>query len=357
MSEPSPTLGVMRLLLMIAALASGGCRYLLDDPAASPDAAPPSDGDALCAFGAGLISVDGFCLRDAPQPVVRLEGGTLDTEIDARWLARDTGGDYCVVAGGAVTIAGLKVVGTRPLIVVALTTIDVLGPLDVSSDLDATRPAPGADRGCQPEIAGALFTGGAGGSFGSAGGRGGTRTGTPVYPSPTFVIGAPDELRGGCSGATHALRGSGGGGGVYLVARASLRIANTIDASGAPGLGGVPNGGEPTGGGGGGAGGMIVLDGQPLELGAAARVIAHGGGGGEGAGGQEPGADGSESRGGTLGAARGGDGGDGASQLSAATSGTSDQTSGGGGGGGFGVIWIRGGSVGDAFVSPLPLVL
>jgi hypothetical protein len=347
----------MRLWLVLAAFAGGGCRYLLDDPAASPDALAPGDGDALCGFGAGLISVDGFCLRDAPEPVVRLEGGTLDTEIDARCLALDTGGDYCVVAGGAVTIAGLKVVGARPLIVVALTTLDVLGPLDVSSDLDATRPAPGAGRGCEPEVEGALFTGGVGGSFGTAGGRGGTATGTPVRPSPVFAIAAPDELRGGCAGVTHALSGSGGGGGVYLVSRARLRVTNTIDASGAPGRGGVPNGGEPTGGGGGGSGGMIVLDAQPLELASTARVIAHGGGGGEGAGGQEPGVAGNESRGGTLGAARGGDGGDGASQLSPATNGTSDQTSGGGGGGGFGVIWMRGGGVGDAFVSPPPLVL
>jgi hypothetical protein len=181
-------------------------------------------------------------------------------------------------------------IGSRPLILVAVSTITVAATLDVASHRvsgqhGAGSPSPECTFGTLPP--GGNGGGGAGGSFGGRGGDGGGATARGIAGTPTV----PTEIRGGCPGQRGASLGGvsvsqfgAGGGAIYLIANESITITGTINASGAGASAtGFSGGGTGLGGGGGGSGGMIGLDAAILDI--SGRVFANGGGGAGGTGG------------------------------------------------------------------------
>lgn len=110
----------------------GGGDAGIDAPGMSADA-PPS-GTAVC-YGPSGWQV---CLDAAATGQVQLSG-TLNTDTGtqclknqpASWTAAQP--DACIIVGDTVTVAALNVTGTRPLVLVAQTQINVTGLLDVSS--------------------------------------------------------------------------------------------------------------------------------------------------------------------------------------------------------------------------------
>ncbi|HEX7836853.1 MAG TPA: hypothetical protein VF469_05285 [Kofleriaceae bacterium] len=272
--------------------------------------------------------------------------------------------DACFVVGDTVIVASLKATGSRPLVIVARSQINVMGLLDVASHrMSGTEGAGSQPTDCkpfgrnpgngQPNGGGG---GGAGGSFMFPGADGGTGDGVNHQggQAPSSDVGAPTRLRGGCPGQP----GNGGkpndagagGGAVYLVSAGEISISGKINASGAGG-----GGGDATdGGGGGGSGGTIVLYGSPVTTMATTVLLANGGGGGGGGStGPAKGVNGVDpgfgvpitaalgGGGGILNGGTGGDGGSGYAQSSNAGTGTSGDTGAGGGGGGGGGGYIQ----------------
>ncbi len=310
--------------------------------------APPMG--ANC-FGHGFTVV---CPKIVPTTAYSISATTMvDTSVGSSdclelMPANDT---VCVVGGTKVTISSfLKAHGSRPLVVLSLSTLDVISEIDVNSAKDS--PGAGATgagcTGTAPTLAGG---GGYGGSFGGKGGNGGATVPPGGAAGDAFV---PTALRGGCPG------GAGkdptgfvglGGGAVALIAVDAISVLGTINASGTYGSGGVSG---ASGGNGGGAGGMIVFDSATLGVGAIAQIFANGGGGGEGTSSSgTTGGDGADPSSTTAGGhggngtSSGGNGGDGATLGTArdpvdAESGGDGTTTGGagGGGGGFGVIKV-----------------
>lgn len=313
---------------------------------------PPPDTPEGC-YGAGIVTV----CPDAPvtgnTQIAIPNQATLSTTSSPTCVpyhlpsgAPDT--TYCVVAAKTVSvgIAGRWIInGTKPLVVIATTTMTIDGLIDAASHRGGN-VGPNADpAACPSGGTPTVDAGGPGGSFGTAGGGGGGSTNDPKIPSAPATP-SPMVLRGGCPGTAGNGGNSGaagrGGGAIYLIA-AELRINGTINASGAAGNGA----GLSAGGGGGGSGGMIGLDSPAITIGALGRVFANGGGGGEGGGNSNGGNDGVDSAGPLLvstggrgNAGVGGDGGDGATGTTAATAGENQDDSGGGGGGGVGVIRV-----------------
>jgi hypothetical protein len=259
--------------------------------------------------------------------------------------------DYCVLAGTSVTLAAnqsIRGFGTKPLVVVSTSTMDVQGTIDVSSNKSAPPAGLGANANssmCTDGTAAQGVAGAFGGSFGGKGGNGdtiGTDTGG-IAATPLTAL--PMTLRGGCAGGTGGASGGAGGpggGAVALVAGTSINVAGKVNASGSGGHGG---GETKCGGGGGGSGGMIVLD-APTVTGTG-MVFANGGGGGQGGtlGGGHGGDDGHESMAPTdppaggknlTGGREGGPGGDGSFGTAPNGAAAPDQAGGNGGGGGGG---------------------
>ncbi|MFT5128364.1 MAG: hypothetical protein ACI8W8_001974, partial [Rhodothermales bacterium] len=132
--------------------------------------------------------------------------------------------------------------------------------------------------------------GGAGGGFGGIGGVGSTAGSSPTASSVGYGTAALTELYGGsggggghrsANGSSWETGGGGGGGGALeLVARGTLTLNGSIDASGGPGGQVDPDGGNGNDyGGGGGGGGGVILAGINVVLGAASSVSATGGDG------------------------------------------------------------------------------
>ena len=276
----------------------------------------------------------------------------------------------------------LRVVGTRPLIVVA-SVVSVAGVIDAS----AAREVPGAG-GSGPMAgtgaggiggAAAPYEGGSGGAgFGTAGALGGASTGAsaatggsagPAYGTPSLTLlsggsGGGNGTTGvACSGAV-ALGGAGGGA-LQLTATTSLTIASTgavIAGGGGGGAGRLCAGNsEPARGGG--SGGAIYLQAATIDV--AGVVAANGGGGGgasistamlSGTAGADGGAAATPAAGGMMGTfASGGAGG---ALATAPTVGRSTMNSdGGGGGGAVGRIVLRGTASVTGTVSPAPTSL
>jgi hypothetical protein len=240
--------------------------------------------------------------------------------------------------------ATLRVVGSKPLAIVAASTMDISGTIDVAVGGAAHR------NNCDPAV-GANGNGGAGGGggggFGSIGGAGGDGNSDGVARAGGnggTAQARPQAPLGGCDGAgggdSTGVGGPGGrGGGAVMLVASSITINSTgrIDACG--GGGGYGRSGDG-GGGGGGSGGFILLEAKTLQIDGA--VIANGGGGGEGGEATGPGQVGSRglastspAPGGAGNAAEGGDGGaGGAAQLLAGRASTQTKPGGGGGGGG-----------------------
>lgn len=256
------------------------------------------------------------------------------------------GSEAVVRVHGSISIGGtLRVVGTRPLILVARDGISITGGIDVSAV--AATPGPGGRAGATSSGASASGPGngrggahdgdwddgggGGGGQCGAGGegGDGGAARGG-AGGGVTDVAADPESIRGGGGGGAgngdHFGRGGGGGGGVQLSSRGSITVGGRVLARGADGANGFGGDDNDGAGGGGGAGGWILLEAPSVMV--TGTLDASGGRGGSG---QNGGAGGGGGAGASL---AGGGGGDNAS-------GWGDPGDGGGGGGGAGCIVVR----------------
>jgi hypothetical protein len=293
--------------------------------------------------------------------------GTLNTDTSMLCQSAQPGTGWtsqpasCFVVGTNISVTGVVVTGSRPLVLFASGNITVSGGIDAASHRDGTT-GPGAasqlcsafPRGPKNDTSGA--GGGAGGTFRTKGGNGGNGNGVADSGglSPN-ALPAPTELRAGCTGqkggrgnspgGNNGGEGGPGGGALYLVAGGTITINNNIvlnvSGAGATALT-SPDGGFFAGGGGGGSGGMIKLHAATLSV-SGARLMANGGGGSGGADHNTAGTSGNDptvvTAGGTGGTAmnaggNGGNGFGGTNQAQNGANGGSNQGGGGGGGGG-----------------------
>ncbi len=259
-----------------------------------PDGPP---GNSVC-YGPSGWQV---CMAAKPTGQVQLQG-TLNTDRSdaqdpclknqpAGWTTAQP--EACFVVGDTITVASLSVTGTRPLVLVAETSITVTGLLDAASHRAGGAVGPGAASAgdCKPfggaPAMGPPGGGGAGGGFMLAGGDGGRGNGatdmsTAGGKAAGVQVGAPTRLRGGCAGQPggggNASDGGAGGGAVYLVSAGTISVTGKIDVSGAGGAGQNALHGA----GGGGSGGMIVLLASSISTMQSTLLVAGGGGGGGG---------------------------------------------------------------------------
>lgn len=323
-------------------------------------------------YGTGAYTV---CSNTAPLGSITIPDGTLNTfssqlcaDLQPRgWI--DAGQPQaCFIIASDITVGTVRAYG-YPLVLVATNSITVNGLLDVGGHIGSYGTTSNSSAPCGPfGSMPTTMSGGAGGSFMTAGGNGGDHngpTGAGGIAAPA-VASPPAVLRTGCGGQAGWENSGAGfpGGIVYIVAGASITLASgsTVNASGAPGKGGnfINDAGN-----GGGSGGMIALHAPTFAV-SGARLLANGGAGGEGDDNGvidgTYGTDGSEvdytspstpAPGGT--GTGGGDGGRGASQGVAAApgAGASSAASAGAGGGGLGYILASQPMTG-ALVSPAP---
>ena len=328
-----------------------------------PDVRPDTPPDARVCFGTAPFTI---CFSSPPAGSIDVSmattfntdtGTVTGTQLNcAAPMSGGTG--YCVLAADTITInQPLRAIGTKPLVLVAATSISVAlaGSIDVGSHrigaVDSLGAGANPPAGCNtplpPSSAGGNSGGGGGGSFVGAGGSGANGG---AGGGGGHVPGAPlgTVLRGGCAGQNGAGvlpgKGGAGGGAVFLIAGSGITIGGAIQAGGEGGSGGS-NGGD--GGGGGGAGGLIGFDAMTIMV--SGTLIANGGGGGGGAssGGQDggPGADAASTTpatGGNGGGASGGAGGAGSAGAAGGSGATAVDAAGGGGGGGGGAGLIKG---------------
>ena len=260
----------------------------------------------------------------------------------------------CFVLGTSITMTGTTIVtGSRPLVLVASQDIAISQTLDAAAHVGVAGPAPGAPFSSCPAF---LTTpggtngagGGAGATFMTQGGNGGTGDGGTANPAGIApgASAAPMVLRAGChgqlggtSGNTAGVAGAAGGV-VYLLAGGTIVINGAINVSGSAGRGG----GNFTGGSGAGSGGMIWLNATTINA-TGGRLMANGGGGAGGGDMSASGSDGSDAAlsmsqtpalgGPSNGAgAAGGTGFAGSTPAAAAAAGGGNKGGGGGGGGG-----------------------
>jgi len=254
----------------------------------------------------------------------------------------------------------LKVLGSRPLIIVAWDFIQIKGTLDLSANGTTSGPGGGAGGATASDGAGCgggpkgtnpgsmdPWGGGAGGSFGGKGGSGnksGKATCGDSCLSP--LVGGS----GGGGGRNINGEGGAGGGSLQLTAGSTIVVDGVIHAGGGGGRGGK-YGDTGAGGGGGGSGGGVLL--EALQVTINGTVAANGGGGGGSATLKTSGGAGKDgdttitpAAGGNAGTAwfAGAGGAGGAYATINGGNGGSGVASIGGGGGGAGRICIRTGS-------------
>jgi hypothetical protein len=354
-----------------------GCRQLLgiDDPivtgldASGADSidAPPGVLDVAHLSPATEVMLVGAGSLMLPSTTIDTTTGTVAPALPQGAVIlssapQESGNDVMVIQAGSIAIDGLLIVaGSRPLVIVATTTLVVNANIDVAAM--RAMPGPGGFGSGSGPGAGSAGLGGAslsdcgggGGSFGGLGGSGGRCDGVGVGPSAGPVYGSQAVLEGGAGGGAGrgtncAPPGGAGGGTLQLTAGVSITLATaaSIDASGGGGTraGACMNDGGS--GAGGGAGGMIYLQ-APMLLGSG-RLGANGGGGAGGgsAGGGTLGGDGGDGTAasgglggvGAMGAA-GGDGASGGTPGMPGTGTVNTDSNGGGGGGGAGRIFFH----------------
>ena len=366
------------------ALVLGGCSFSASAPgSATIDSAPPIidsaplDGKVPAVCEGAYVNV---CV-DPPQSDVTLTQNinTTNSPLCAAYTATPSTTGACVITGQSITIpsgATVSVTGNRQLILFSTGSIRISGTLDAAGHGRTSGPfgdAGPCGAGAKNPTSGKQGGGGWGGSFGgpgSNGGNGASGSGGVAPPAITATT-----LRGGCrgsDGANNEFRNGGGshgggGGAVLLIARTTITIDGTVNASGGSGGHGAFGGG----GGGGGSGGMIALDAvDSVTL--QGKCFANGGGAGEG-GSFNNGRDGGESKapdsagtGGQGGSVTGGDGGNGGFGTTGSLPGSNGtkgnpQTGdggGGGGGGGVGIIKVfataQSGTDDPTKIAPLP---
>lgn len=348
-------------------------------------------------YGSASGLLGSLCFATAPiTPLTLAAGSTVNTATigagNCTEIRAQTGGgpSLCVIAASTIDVASgaaVRVVGSNPIVLVAVQTIQIDGTLDASSRVSDLPGATGA--GARSAIAcnaagidGTTSTNGinggggggaAGGSFSGLGGAGGNGKGQPgaLHGSPampsstTALVGGCPGGRGGhgngncpgvgvpCGGGP----GGNGGGAIYVIAGGSITVGGSIDASGQGGAGGTDGFNNSGGGGGGGTGGLIGLDAPHITV--TGSVFANGGGGGGGGGstevdhgqaGTDPTASAVAAQGGTGGldngsGTAGGDGGAGSvgkTVPGTGKAGTQVDSAGGGGGGGPGLVRVFG---------------
>lgn len=366
---------------IVVALAGTGCNQLLgiddltriDGGGGAVDAAPIDSFDSPPAMTCAMLIAPAKCFPSATGMGAVTIVGAVNTSAGAGGDSRcvsvllSTGPELCAIIGDTIAVpsSGATITGTRPLLLLASTTITVTGVLDASSSIEGTaRTGPGSadPPSCTlPTESGNGndgHGGGAGGSFITSGGDGGDGAGQQGRGGANAATAlVTTDLRAGCRGSTGGGGtgggvGGAGGGAIYLVAGTEIVINNRVVANGAGGAGATSIAG---GGGGGGAGGMIALDAPTVTLtGAAAQVSANGAGGGEGtfsstarkgnestvwnvaaAGGNGGSAPGGAGGAGSVLAGEGADASDGSTQ-------SGNEGGGGGGGGGGGLVWLKG---------------
>ena len=275
-----------------------------------------------------------------------------------------TTGLALILAMRSLTITGggsLTIVGPTPLIFAVYGDARLEGPVRSNGHVEHITP----ETGCPESGQGGPGDedtrgggGGGGGAFGANGGQGGMTNsaegGTAgEAPSLPSLIPLRTGCPGGAGGDGNIVNGAGGAGGAaggafQISAAEQVRLASSLSANGAGGLGGNLDAG---GGGGGGGGGILVEGWEVVYAAADAWLTANGGGGGGGGNDNfrgapgEPGLETSDqpAAGGT-GAFRGNSGGPGGAAADPQGQGGKDTTStvgAGGGGGSVGRIEVR----------------
>jgi len=320
-----------------------GCQFAKADPVSDggDDGAGGDSPQGLCFGGA----IERVCLVALPtMPVSIADDQRIDTGSSPLCVPVVSATvDACVVAGASIDISGnLTGVGSRPLVLVSLSHVSVIGRVDVSSRLAGTGAGANGTH-CRAGTPPAQTGGGAGGSFGGPGGGGGSGNGPGGISASAEAVAAP--LRGGCAGQSlNPAAETAGGGAVDFIAAGTIEIRGVVDASGAGGSGGSAG---DFGGAGGGSGGTIAFDAPMVVLDTGAQVFANGGGGGGGGTDTQPGTVGSDPTQptqpapGGAGGGNQGTGGDGSAGATLNGSiGSNGAGAGGGGGGGAGMIGI-----------------
>lgn len=262
------------------------CTGVIGEDAAMPIDAPACVGRAMPPFH--QVCPTSF----RPAKMVNTPE-TIDTSTCDLRHSQSEGPTLCVIAFERLTISSTLVVfGPEPAILIGRDGITVTenGAILAASTQTEARPAPGRNFSTCAQMNGNSTDtasgagGGAGGSFSFAGGGGGNGQVLGALPAP--VVTTPKIVRGGCRGGRGGAGpdagplGGSSGGAVYLMSNGRIQIDGTINASGAGGAAA----GTHDGGAGGGSGGMILLDGNPLSVGSAAKIFALGGGGSPGGG-------------------------------------------------------------------------
>jgi hypothetical protein len=341
------------------------------------DASPDIGGDIgpVCFGGDGISKLAPmFCASSVP-PHIDVTSFNTDTGCSGPGFAmwgQNAGPPVCIVYAGTISVdsPSARITGSIPLVLASAGTITITGGLSVASSQQPQVDGAGASfTGCRisPGNAdtSASGSGAPGGSFRGIGGAGGSS------PSKVGVAAAPtlaqvDFIRGGCAGGPGGIgkngaAGTGGasGGAVYMIAKDSIVISGTVDASGAGGSGTVPS----QGGNGGGSGGLVGLEAPAITIGAFATVVVLGGGGAAGGSQTANGAAGGDAVG--MGQALGGTatmagpGGNGSAVLSPGNAEAGHDTGaafagGGGGGGGGGFIVTLGALTNQGILVPAP---
>ena len=345
----------------------GGCRIGFDsaepvDPfAPSHVGATVGGGRGVLVLGDAVIDTTTLLINGAPPAA----GGTLST------APQPGGPELAILHVDALTIeagATVRVIGGRPLVIVADHDIEIVGVLDAGARADvpgAGGSSPSSGLGAGADVvppADNCDPAGGGGGFAQAGAPGGGICPDPGIGGPAHGDASIAILVGGSGGGTGApgecapAPGGGGGGAIQLTAFREILVATSgaIVVGGGGGAGGPECGMADGGGGsGGGAGGAIFLEARALQIDGSLR--ADGGGGGAAGNGQpqngdvsigQPGFDASLDGAGAGGISTArlnetaGDGGRGGSPGLAPSAGM-DGLNGGGGGGGAGWIYQR----------------
>jgi len=251
---------------------------------------------------------------------------------------------HSLVIGGVLTVRG-----SRPLVIIAATTISVDATILASAQHEqpgpgGAGPSEGAGAGGDGNASASCDDGGAGAAFGGGGAAGGLGCGPQPGTGSMYGTATLEVLQGGSGGGTgsQCSTGGAGGGAIQLSAGTSINLGAMIAVGGGGGGGGrqcMAN--VWSAGGGGGSGGAIFL--QALAISGAGSLAANGGGGGGGSSNPTSGSAGNDASG--FGVATGGPpafpaggGGNGAA-TSAAQAGEDDAGgNAGGGGGGVGRI-------------------
>jgi hypothetical protein len=233
----------MRRVVVLFALTGCSAIFGLHDPTHGTVVdGPPSDvpdgrtPDASMCVGHGALAV---CFDTLPTMSTQLPP-SITTSDDAQcsttahWVdaAQPTA---CFITGTDIVQSGTTVVdGTRPLVLVALGSLEVTGSIDASSHVGVTGTGPGADPAACPAFAGAAQpnANGGGGASGTDGGVGNPGSdpnpldplvaapggaGTRGGPGGAGAAGTMAAADGGVSGGGNVHSGGGGGGGIGMI--------------------------------------------------------------------------------------------------------------------------------------------